>query len=512
MIYRKVVASLGAVLVLGLLGSVAGPGWSPRPHDGTLVVQTTDLAIGGDVVTSPLGTYEVESELVEVGLDGTSVTAEISSPVEVGDSVDGEIVDPARAVPATEALPGLVFVHGAGTGHYTAFQELARTLASAGVVAMVPSKRLDTYTTRERDYPAMAVDYLASVKVLRAQDGVDPDRVGVYGESEGGWIAPIAAATSEDVAFLVEVSAPVVSPRQQAAFATDAYLRNVGVPAALLRAIPRGVGAHIPGGGFDYADFNVRPYQRQVTQPTLIVYGTDDASMPTVQGAETIIEDLGAAGNDAYTVRYVADANHGIRVDGELVPEFPDVLARWINGLPETARAEPRIAGDQPEQRFSADPVEHPRWYADGDMLVAGLETAAGVILIGPLLWLLARVLRRRPGPLPSPLARWMAGLTFATLSTLAAFGGYLYRVARLALDYQTSPMFVQGGWLLVQALGVTSVIVFVVSTARVLAAGQNGRLAGTSWIGILTVAGVHVGCLVLLLVAAYWGIFPPVL
>lgn len=514
MIYRKVVASLGGVLALGLLGSVAGPGWSPRPLESTIVVQTADLAIGGDVHTAPIGTYAVESEVVEVVLDGAWVTAEISSPAEVGDvDVDGAVADATRAVDDAARLPGVVFIHGAGTGHRTAFQETARVLASAGIVAMVPDKRLDTYTTRARDYPAMAADYLASVEALRARPDVDPDQVGVYGESEGGWIAPVAAATSPDaVAFLVQVSAPVVTPRQQAAFATDAYLRNVGVPTALLRAIPRGVGVNMPGGGFEYADFDVRPYQRQVTQPTLVVYGTDDASMPTIQGAEIIIDDLAAAGNDAYTVRYVEGANHGIRVDGEIVPEFQALLARWILGLPETARAEPRIAGDQPEQRFAADPVEHPRWYADGDMLVAGLQAALGAIALGPVLWLLTRLLRRRSRPIPPPLARWLAALAASTLVVLVAFAAYLYRVAQLALNYESNPVLVQGGWLVVQSLGVAAVAVFVTSAARVIDAGRAGRLASTGWVGLLTIAGVHVGSLVLLVVAAYWGVFPTVL
>lgn len=511
MIYRKVVASLGTVLTLGLLGSVAGPGWSPRPFESTLVVETSDLAIGGDVVTAPVGTYDVESEIVEVDLDGAAVVAEISSPVERGDEVDGEPVSPSRASDPGERLPAVVFIHGAGTGHHTAFQETARALASAGIVAMVPSKRLDTYTTRERDYPAMAEDYLASVRVLAAREDVDPARVGVYGESEGGWIAPIAAG-SADVAFLVQVSAPVVSPRRQAAFATDAYLRNVGVPSALLRAIPRGVGANVPGGGFDYVDFNVRPYQRQVTQPVLIVYGTNDASMPIIQGAEIMIEDMAEAGNDAYTVRYVAGANHGIRIDGVIVPEFQEMVARWILGLPETARAAPRVAGDQPQQRFAADPVEHPRWYADGDMLIAGLQAGAGAIVLGPVLWAIARLARRRPGPLPSPLARWMAALSLVTLAVLVAFGAYLYRVAQLALNYQSDPIFVQGGWLVVQALGIGAVVLLVVSVARVAGAIREGRLGSTGWIGLLTIAGVHVGTAVLLVVAAYWGIFPTVL
>lgn len=493
MILRRAVATLGLVLGLGFVGAVAGPGWSPQPFESTLTVQTADLAIGSAAVTTPVGTYDVTSELVMVALDGATVEAEISAPA---------------GGPPGARYPALVFMHGAGTGHHTAFEETARALASAGIVAMVPDKRLDTYTTRTRDYPAMAQDYLGSVAVLRERPDVDPRRVGVYGESEGGWVSPIAAATSADVAFLVQVSAPVVTPRQQAAFATDAYLRNVGAPTALLRAIPRSVGADVPGGGFEYADFDVRPFQRAVTQPTLVVYGTADASMPIVQGAEYTIEDLAVAGNTDYTVRYVEGANHGIRVDGELVDDFLDLLARWIQGLPATADAEPRIAGDQPEQEFRADPVQRPRWFADGDLLVLSLQLAVAAIVVGPVLRLGAAAVRRPPRALPEKLASGMKATVASAAILLVAFAGYVYRVARLALDYRTDPVFVQGGWLVVQAIGIVAVSVLVVSTARVVAAVRSGGLRGAGWLGWLTIAGVHVGALSLLVIAAYWGVF----
>jgi len=58
----------------------------------------------------------------------------------------------------------------------------------------------------------------------------------------------------------------------------------------------------------------------------------------------------------------------------------------------------------------------------------------------------------------------------------------------------------------------VATAAVFVTSGARVLGAARSGVLASTGWVGLVTIAGVHVGSLVLLLTAAYWGVFPPVL
>lgn len=484
--------SILAILLFGFIGSVAGPGWNPHPVDQDLVVEVEDTAIGGGVVTEPVGTYATTAEVVEVALDGATVRATIRRPVG-----------------APGLRPGVIFMHGAGTATHDGFHNITEALASAGVVALVPDKRMDTYTTRSRDYVAMAQDYLQSWQLLAAQPDVDPDRVGIYAESEGAFIAPVAAVEQPAVAFLVLVSAPVVTPREQAAFATDAYLRNMGAPEQLLRAVPRLLGSEIPGGGFVYADFDPQVYQQQLAQPVLMVYGTQDDSMPTVQGPAILAADMAEAGNDSLTVRYFEGANHGIRIDGRLAPGFPEATARWILGLPETADAAPRIAGAQPEQRFRADPVASPRWYASGDMIVFTLVGGFVLVLLGPATWLTTRVVRRPSEPLPSPLARTSAALGLATSALWVLFLSYLLMAASLAINYEQSPLVVQGGWLGLQIVGIAATGIGVWSAAHWLRVRRSGRRTGT--VGTITLVTIHLGSLVLLLSAGYWGIFPTI-
>src|SRR5690606_23068551 len=256
-------------------------------------------------------------------------------------------------------------------------------------------------------------------------------------------VAPVAAAVNPDVAFVVLVSAPVVPAREQFALATDTYLRTLGAPEQLLRAVPRLLGSEIPGGGFVYADFDVSPYQQQMHQPVLMVYGTEDISMPVVQAPMTVIEDLAVVDNTGWTLRYFDGANHGIRIDGELAPGFPEAVARWTLGLPDTADAQPRIAGGQPEQRFRAEPLDSPRWYASGDMIVLTLVGGVALLFVGPALWLLTRLVRRPSEKLPSPLARASAALAMSVLAVWVLFVSYLLVVAGLALNYERSPLVV---------------------------------------------------------------------
>lgn len=492
--YRIALTSAVAALTLGVVGVVSGPGWDPVPMTETIEVATEDTRIGGVTGADDVGTYEVARSVVTVELNGRTVEAQITEPV----GAEGE-------------RPGVVFVHGAGTGRFDrAFTAQSEAMASAGIVTMVPNKRLDTYSTRDRDYIAMANDYLRSVQLLRGLPGVDPERVGVYGESEGCWIVPVMAADNPAIDFVILVAAPVVPPRQQAAFAVDSYLRNTGVPEELLRLIPRVVGMEFPGGGFDYGRFDVQAFQERLRQPVLLAYGTGDAAMPTVQGALQLREDMEVAGNPGLTVRYYEDADHGIKVDRVLVPEFARDLVHWVQGLPGAADAPPRVAGDEPYQRFVAAPVERPRWYAEGDLLVAGLGTAGLALLTGPVLWVVGRLRGRRETTLAEgvrgPLVTMAAGAAL-TLVTLVA---YLLVVANMAQNYRTSTVVVQGGWFGVRVLGLTAVVAGVVLVYRILDGRRRGTTsAARTRAGEWTLASAVGGSSALLLFLAYAGVFP---
>ena len=486
------------VVVLAVLGAVMGPQWDPVPLTDPLTVETSSTAIGQAPATEH---HDVRREVVSVQLDGATVEAQLTVPVGLS--------GPARAV---------VFVHGAGTGTYSdAFHEQASALAEAGVVTLVPNKRLDTYTLRHRDYVAMADDYARSVAYLRSLPEVDPERVGVYAESEGAWIAPVMAAQDPGLEFVVLVSAPVVPPRQQAAFAADAYLRATGVPHGVFRAIPRAVGMAIPGGGFEYVDFDATPYQRRLTQPVLMVYGTGDSSMPIVQGAVQVIRDAAIAGNSDVTVRYYEGASHGIRVDDQIVPAFLHDVTGWVVGLPGTAGASPKIAGDQPNQTFLAMPVPEPRWLHNGDVVAVTIIASCAVVLLAGLVVPVSRgaelaAARRggqRSGRRFAPgVARWTAALGAGAVVTTVAFVWYILVIARLALDYSSNGLVVTGLWLAIRVVGVLVVAVAcLLSRSIVRNRAQHVPIAPGA-ARTVALVGVVGASAVLLVVLAYWGVY----
>jgi len=510
--FRTIATSAAILVALAVTGAVAGPAWEPAPVSTHLDLATPSTAIGGaDPGSGSPGGY---------GVRETPVTVPLADGLEVGGLLREPVAGAAGEPP--QQRPGIVFVHGAGTGKAAdAFTLAATALASAGITTLVPDKRLDNYSTRHRDYEAMARDYAHSVSYLREVPGVDPDDVGVYAESEGAWVSPVMMVDDPRLAFQVLVSAPVVPPRQQAAYAVDNYLRNTEVPHGVFRAIPRAVGMRLPGGGFEYADFDVRPWLKQQEDPILAVYGTNDASMPFEQGARELMADAADV-----TVRFYERANHGINVetpDGLVLhPDFAADVADWVLGLPATASAAPQVAGDQPEQLYLAAPLPQPAWYGDGDWLVGVVVIAAVLLVAGPALLGGVALARRRHDRDGARLARGLrgplAGLGVGVAVTTAALVAYLAAVARLALDYEKDALVVQGGWVAVRVAGIATVVAAAVLVNRlrdtrgrlVAAAGAESREPAGPGAVVVRAAfwAVVTGATALLVTLAYWGVY----
>jgi pimeloyl-ACP methyl ester carboxylesterase len=81
-----------------------------------------------------------------------------------------------------------------------------------------------------------ASDTLAGVKFLKARSDIQHNRIGLIGHSEGGVVAPMVAAQSSDVAFIV-LMAGMGAPGEAAAVEQDSLLlRAGGTPEAEIQA------------------------------------------------------------------------------------------------------------------------------------------------------------------------------------------------------------------------------------------------------------------------------------
>ena len=504
--HRTSGAVVVTVLSLSLIGTLAGPRWTPEPLAEPMVPSTADTTIGGETTTAAVGSYRIETSTVTITqADGEQVPALLRRPVGV-----------------TATTPGVVFLHGAGTHDLRGFAGQAEALSSAGVTTLVPSKPMEDYSLTSRDYQAMAADYQRSVDYLIALNGVDPTRVGLYAESEGAIPGAVLTADDERIAFLVMASAPVVPLREQMALAMDSYMRNVGVPEPMLVLIPRLLGStRVPGGGFEYADFDSVPYLERITVPVLMLYGTADASMPLVQGPTTARQAL-HSGGAALTVRYYDGANHGLKLgsstDGDLAPGVARDLARWVTGLPATADAAPHVAGAAPSQAYWARTPDPTRWYASGDLMLAAFVVGFGLLALAGLLWAAGQAPRlrdRRGLHLPDPIGRWTVSLSLSIVAAWVLYLAYIAEVVSLATSYRTNYLVSYGGWMLAQVVALGTVVLYVRLVQRVwLMRGhmRHDREEGGRWLTVpagCVLGSALCGTAVLLTALAYWGLFP---
>lgn len=74
----------------------------------------------------------------------------------------------------------------------------------------------------------IAEDALAAVKNIKSRNDIDKELIGMYGISQGGWIAPLATSMTDDISFLTLVSASGVSPSNQMIYAATTSLRENG--------------------------------------------------------------------------------------------------------------------------------------------------------------------------------------------------------------------------------------------------------------------------------------------
>lgn len=495
--HPRVMVWLVAVLILGMWGSWAGPGWNPQPMRSLIVPETADTSITTRNDTPELGEYEVHTEVVSIELrDGTEIPATLRTPV----GVDG-------------LAPAMVFVHGTGTDSYKNFEREADAVSSAGVITLVPDKRTDNYTTTHRDYPELSKDYEDALTDLLSRPGVDPQRAGLYAVSEGCNIAPIVAARNSSVSYVALISAPVLPIREQGAFAADSYLRNLGAPEQILSAIPKLIGQNFGQDAFEYIDFDVSEYQREMTMPVLMLYGTGDMSMPTVQGPIITREDLETAGNSDLTVRYYEDADHGLQVDKVLVDQAMQDTADWVNGLPYTADAAPHVAGAQPKQDYMAGRVNQPPWFASGMVAVWILLIGLGLALVGVVMTTIGAMSYRRKRLLY--FHGCGGAVNFASLTVILAWIvtlGYTVAVAELAVSYEQNRLLVQGGWLLAQVIGILAVwmvvrVPFACHRAHYPEDGSGNHTLSGFANAIVVIS--FVAQVMLLFALAYWGVYP---
>lgn len=471
--------SVGLLLVLGLIGELLAPrpGWEAERYDLRPLADRATVPPDPRDAGEELRRYEITREEVTVPVPGDELAATVFTPRGEG------------------PFPAVAFVHGAGVGEREPQFGLAERFARAGVVAVAYDKRSDYEYLGDRDFDRLAGDAVEVVRMMQERREVDDSRAGLWGLSEGGRVAPRAAQMSQDVGFVVSVSGAVRGPLRNTIWSVTEGLDAQGAPTGLARA-----SAQLLAGGTMFTLHEDPPPEvwREVTQPVLIIYGTEDFLVPPAESSATIVSELEIGGNDRYAVRFFGDADHGLRSTAGYTRTMTD----WVTGLPDSADGGPTVAGQLPVQHFATTAVPDTPWYGGAASLVFLVVVALVGALLVPLL-LRPRIPRTvRAAPAVRRLRRAVR------LSVLAFATWWLVVLAGIALGYTRlgAGWMHQAGWAGTRLLAVIAVIAAVAAAVGWRAdvpAGMADSVAAR------TVTWSRVLVIVLMLVAlAYWGAF----
>lgn len=301
---------------------------------------------------------------IAVGVLGVVVCAEASGqPLQFTErdvtfrngavELHGTFMRPVSPRPA----PAIVFLHGSGPHARAGFKPYAEEFARMGVASLFFDKRGSGksggswVTASLQD---LAGDALAAVAHLKTEDGIDSSRIGFWGISQAGWVAPLAVARSKDVAFMILISGGGAAPRESELFSYRQQFARAGLSPAdsalaedvlktYFEYLATGEGraplvarlAEIRKGTLRpladqlerilpseenrsnwswVASYDPAPHIQALTCPILLLFGGADADHPTDVAVERWRSGLRKAGNDRASIVVFPGAGHGIRM------------------------------------------------------------------------------------------------------------------------------------------------------------------------------------------------------
>jgi pimeloyl-ACP methyl ester carboxylesterase len=265
---------------------------------------------------------------------GTTIQEEVT--FRNGDVVlAGTLIMPATGAP----YPGVVIVYGSDPDARTpGILGYAREVfAEHGIAVLAYDKRgagQSSGTLSTASLHDLAGDALAGVYYLKSRPDIDPWHLGMVGDSQAGWIIPLAAAGARDVAFMIVVAAAGTSPGEQGVYELESALRRAGLPGRVqdtgrkarklandyFEAVQTGqlpapdAVMQIDGMGLGMAHDPV-PVLEQITQPMLVIEGEADRHVPALHSAAVFAHALQEAGNRECKIIVYPGADHSIMVE-----------------------------------------------------------------------------------------------------------------------------------------------------------------------------------------------------
>jgi dienelactone hydrolase len=266
----------------------------------------------------------------------------------------------------------VVFQQGSGNNSFEGYETEAwgphkfyieDVLLGQGYAVLYCNKRglgESTGNWKKNSFYGRADDAYAAVNYLKTLDFIDPQRIGVSGHSQGGWIAQIVAAQHEDIAFVIALAGPTVGVKAQSGtndslrymcagysgdnlakrMKKDRKNKNLGYN------VGKSIGL-IGSARFWYliADYNNDEVLKSIHCPTLFLFAEHDINVNPEQNIDHLNKVFDNNPPANFTIKIMPGGQHGFyRVSDRCVswetaekqpfdPEFQNEVRNWLMKL-----------------------------------------------------------------------------------------------------------------------------------------------------------------------------------
>lgn len=129
--------------------------------------------------------------------------------------------------------PAVVLIHGSNDLDRDFLDPWVGFFVSRGLAVLSYDKRGVRESSgdwKRADFQDLAGDVTAGLRFLKTRKDIDVRRLGLFGISQGGWIAPIVAARDRDIAFVIVHAGSGLRVADNNLLFVEAELRGYGFP------------------------------------------------------------------------------------------------------------------------------------------------------------------------------------------------------------------------------------------------------------------------------------------
>lgn len=275
--------------------------------------------------------------------------------------------------------PAVIFAHGSGSATRWWGMYWAAELSQIGIATLLYDKR--GCGESEGDWKLsslddLALDIVSGVTFLEQHPTINKKRIGIYGVSQGGWIASRVCALTNTIAFVISNSGGGVKPSEEEIFSYDINMKFAGIDekgrqeainlvkeyfqflktGVDLKELEKHIAESKNQSWFStlgwgeasisnnerenwswVATYNPKEDIRKMKMPVLLMFGDQDHNNPTDISVMKWTEALDEASNENYQVNVFKGAGHGLTIGGHHTKGFPkyaeghiDILKDWL--------------------------------------------------------------------------------------------------------------------------------------------------------------------------------------